>query len=98
MRTTIDGQALVFRNAPKEIAAWSISTPIMVRCSKFVMEETVSLIAKRHLDAHKSAPAANASNTFATQNFAFKNVLLEDVKWNAKRKPVSKYAEAETAA
>jgi len=69
----------------------------MAHCSKFVMEETVSLIAKRHLDAHKSAPAANASNTSATQNYAFKNVLLEDAEWSAKRKPVFKYAEAETA-
>jgi len=41
---------------------------------------------------------ANAPNTYATQNFAFKNVLLEDAKWNAKRKPVSKCAEVETAA
>jgi len=38
-----------------------------------------------------------ARSIFATQNFAFKNVSLDDATWYARRRSVCKYAEEEIA-
>ena len=69
-----------------------------VHCFNFVLGEIANLNAEHLYNALKFAWVAYARGIFATQNFVFKNALLENVIWNVRRKNVCKFAEEEIVA